>query len=161
MYGLTQVESPICWARSQICTQYRLGVRFVRACHLALHPLPPHKKKPSTLKTFIEFNKGYFEKQNWLIHCIGFLVPPPPPPSFIFVPPSPSFKWVRLGVEARGPSVAAREGEKGTKMKGGGGGTINSIMGKSLKILPESRFYLRTKRIPEVDSVGRRVFATP
>ena len=79
------------------------------------------------------------------------------PPSFIFVPPSPSFKWVRLGVEARGPSVASREGEKGTKMKGGGGGTINSIMGKSLKILPESRFYLRTKRIPEVDSVGQRV----
>ena len=34
--GSTQVESPICRARSQICTQYRLGVRFVRACHLAL-----------------------------------------------------------------------------------------------------------------------------
>ena len=29
LYGSTQVESPI-------CTQYRLGVRFVRACHLAL-----------------------------------------------------------------------------------------------------------------------------
>jgi hypothetical protein len=42
LYGSTQVESPI-------CTQYRLGVRFVRACHLALHhhpqsPLPPVKK---------------------------------------------------------------------------------------------------------------------
>ena len=36
MYGSTQVESPICRAWSQICTQYRLGVRFVRACHLAL-----------------------------------------------------------------------------------------------------------------------------
>ena len=34
--GSTQVESPICGARSQICTQYMLGVRFVRACHLAL-----------------------------------------------------------------------------------------------------------------------------
>ena len=36
LYGSTQVESPICQARSQICSQYRLGVRFVRACHLAL-----------------------------------------------------------------------------------------------------------------------------
>ena len=36
LYGSTQVESPICRARSQMCTQYRLGVRFVRACHLAL-----------------------------------------------------------------------------------------------------------------------------
>ena len=24
------------WTRSQICTQYMLGVRFVRECHLAL-----------------------------------------------------------------------------------------------------------------------------
>ena len=36
LYGSNQVESPICRARSQICTQYMLGVRFVRACHLAL-----------------------------------------------------------------------------------------------------------------------------
>ena len=36
LYGLTQVESPISRARSQICTQYMLGVRFVRECHLAL-----------------------------------------------------------------------------------------------------------------------------
>jgi hypothetical protein len=36
LYGSTQVESLICRARSQICTQYRLGVRFVCACHLAL-----------------------------------------------------------------------------------------------------------------------------
>ena len=39
LYDSTQVEkSPICRVRSQICTQYRLGVglRFVRACHLAL-----------------------------------------------------------------------------------------------------------------------------
>ena len=36
LFGSTQVESPICRARSQICTQYKLGVRFVRACHLAL-----------------------------------------------------------------------------------------------------------------------------
>ena len=36
MYGSTPVESLICRPRSQICTQYRLGVRFVRACHLAL-----------------------------------------------------------------------------------------------------------------------------
>ena len=36
LYGSTQVESPICRARSQICTQYMLRVRFFRACHLAL-----------------------------------------------------------------------------------------------------------------------------
>ena len=36
LYGSTQVESPICRARSQICTQYRLGVRFILAFHLAL-----------------------------------------------------------------------------------------------------------------------------
>ena len=36
LYDLTQVESPIWWAQSQICTQYMLGVRFVCACHLAL-----------------------------------------------------------------------------------------------------------------------------
>ena len=36
MYGSTQVESPFCLARSQICTQYMLAGRFVRACHLAL-----------------------------------------------------------------------------------------------------------------------------
>ena len=34
--GLTHVESPICRARSQICTQYMVGVRFIRARHLAL-----------------------------------------------------------------------------------------------------------------------------
>ena len=34
--GSTQVESPICRARSQICKQYMLGVRFVLSCHLAL-----------------------------------------------------------------------------------------------------------------------------
>ena len=39
LYGSTQVESPICQARSQICTQYMLGIRFVRACHLALPEL--------------------------------------------------------------------------------------------------------------------------
>ena len=37
LYGSTQVESPNCRARSQICTKYMLGVRFVRACHLALY----------------------------------------------------------------------------------------------------------------------------
>ena len=31
-----EVESPICRARSQICTQYMLGVIYVLACHLAL-----------------------------------------------------------------------------------------------------------------------------
>ena len=36
LYGSTQEESPICRAQSQICTQYMLGVRFVRAC-LALY----------------------------------------------------------------------------------------------------------------------------
>ena len=30
------VQSLICWARSWICPQYMLGVRFVRARHLAL-----------------------------------------------------------------------------------------------------------------------------
>ena len=28
---------------------------------------------------------------------------------------------ILLGLEARGPSAAAREGERGSKMKGGGG----------------------------------------
>ena len=58
----------------------------------------------------------------------------PDPPPFIFVPPTPLFQWVRLGLEARGPSAAARiswaraggpsaaatarEGRR-TKMKGG------------------------------------------
>ena len=32
LHGLTMVESPIC----RICPQYMLGVRFVRARHLAL-----------------------------------------------------------------------------------------------------------------------------
>ena len=45
----------------------------------------------------------------------------PPPPPLIFVPPSLLFQWVRLGLEARGPSAAAREEDRGTKMKGGGG----------------------------------------
>ena len=35
--GSTQIESPICPARSQICPQYMLGAGFVHACHLALH----------------------------------------------------------------------------------------------------------------------------
>ena len=34
---------------------------------------------------------------------------------------------------ARGPSAAAREGERGTKMKGGGG-TRNPILGKTQKV---------------------------
>ena len=36
VYNSTQAEGPILRARSQICTQYMLGVRFDRACHLAL-----------------------------------------------------------------------------------------------------------------------------
>ena len=36
--------------------------------------------------------------------------------------------------KARGPSAAAREGDRGTKMKGGGeGGARNPILGKSRK----------------------------
>ena len=53
LYGSTQVESPICRARSQICTQYRLGVRFVRACHLALvcylEQFPTHSTTSASL----------------------------------------------------------------------------------------------------------------
>ena len=37
-------------------------------------------------------------------------------------PPFPLFQGVRLGLEARGPRAAAREDERVTKMKGGGGG---------------------------------------
>ena len=34
--GSTQVESTVCPAQCKICPQYRLGVRFVHARHLAL-----------------------------------------------------------------------------------------------------------------------------
>ena len=60
------------------------------------------------------------DQSQYMISC-------PSPPPFIFVPPSPLFQWVRLGQEARGPSAAAREGDRGTKIKGGGGGTRNLI----------------------------------
>ena len=51
-----------------------------------------------------------------------------PLPSYLYPRPHhPLFTGsglVRLGLEARGPSAAAREGERGTKMKGGGGAEI-------------------------------------
>ena len=43
-------------------------------------------------------------------HSMGIQVPPPP---FSFVPPSPLFQWVRLGLGARGPSAAASSKAKG------------------------------------------------
>ena len=52
-----------------------------------------------------------------LNYSIGFL--PPPSLHFCLIP---LFQWVRLGLEARGSSAAAREGERGTKLKGGGRG---------------------------------------
>ena len=66
----------------------------------------------------------------------------PPPPLFIFVPvPSPLFQWVRLGLEARGPSAEAREArvigglalrlEKGSGVKNerrGGGQKFNTVI---------------------------------
>ena len=60
LYGSTQVESPICRVRSHICTQYRLGVRFARACHLALVELRNGREvKPVT--KFLSFqNFGNF-----------------------------------------------------------------------------------------------------
>ena len=76
----------------------------------------------------------------WLNHSLGFLVPPP---SLHFCTPSHLFQWVRLGLEAKGPSAAAREGDRGTKMKGGGGGR-NPILGKSPTFYAEIKIRYRS-----------------
>ena len=68
-------------------------------------------------------------KKFWLNHNIGFLVFPPLL-SFLYPIPlvSGSGQSQRLGgralwlEQARGPSAAARGGDRGTQMKGGGGG---------------------------------------
>ena len=72
LYGSTKVESPICRVRSQICTQYRLGVRFVRACHLALAISPDFRNKKTTfsLTTFLPC-----QKQNSLLPTVHLFLP--------------------------------------------------------------------------------------
>ena len=66
----------------------------------------------------------------------------PPPPSLIFVSPSPLFQLVRLGLEARGASAAAKEGERVQNWREGVGdqksntGKITNLM--TLKIIKEA-----------------------
>ena len=68
MYGSTQVESPICRARSQICTQYRLGVRFVRVCHLALDQ---HSSWISILFSTFNLKKQLFKIVSFILSEIN------------------------------------------------------------------------------------------
>ena len=68
--GSTQVESPICRARSQICKQFMLGLRFVCACHLAFdqrnpiendHGIRPKKCCNGTIRSlaWLAFEKSF------------------------------------------------------------------------------------------------------
>ena len=77
-------------------------------------------------------------RRSRLNHSIGFLDPPPLPYRI-------GGRALRLE-KARVPSAAAREGARGTKMKGGGGAR-NSILGKSQDPAPGGQDGLRPPRI--------------